>query len=326
MLNRIRSTYRFLPALIIIISLSISGCDFGEIKSQATTGDLRVTADETLKKLMLEEEAEFERLNKEANIELNFLPSRYVTAELINGEVPFVVTVGGFTAEEEKAIKDNNIEIEKHEFAVDGIAFIVNPNNPLARVTSEDLKKILTGEYTRWDQIVSQDAEQNLQVKSKMTGANANIKLFIQRPNSDIYSYVKDTVLNGSEYSKKADICSTSVQMLDEIRKNDNAIGISNLGWLGTGNQDILDSTVRPLRISRIYANGFQDDFKQFHQGLVFNGEYPYRRIVYIYTTDKGIKLSSGFITFLLNKDGQKVVLKEGMVPVTQPVRTLEIN
>lgn len=326
MLNKIRSTYRFLPSLIVIISLSISGCDFGEIKSQATTGDLRVTADETLKKLMIEEEAEFERLNKEANIELNFLPSRYVTAELINGEVSLVVTMGGFTAEEEKAIQDNNIEIEKHEFAVDGIAFIVNPNNPITRVTSEDLKKIFAGEYTRWDQIVSQDAEQNLQVKSKMTGANANIKLFIQRPNSDIYSYVKDTVLNGTDYSNISDICSTSVQMLDEIRKNDNAIGISNLGWLGTGNQDILDTTVRPLRISRIYANGFQDDFKQFHQGLVFNGEYPYRRIVYIYTTDKGIKLSSGFITFLLNKDGQKVVLKEGMVPVTQPVRTLEIN
>lgn len=326
MLNKIRSTYRLLPALFVLITLSISGCDFGEIKSQATTGDLRVTADETLKKVMLEEEAEFERLNKEANVELTFLPSRYVTAELINGEVSLIVTSGGFTAEEEKAIKDHNIEVQTHEFAVDGVAFIVNPNNPITRVTSEDLKKIFTGEYTRWDQIVSQDAEQNLQVKSKMTGANANIKLFIQRPNSDFYSYVKDTVLNGADYSKKSDICSTSVQMLDAIRNNENAIGISNLGWMGTGNQDILDSTVRPLRISRIYPNGFQDDFKQFHQGLVFNSEYPYRRVVYVYTTDKGIKLAAGFITFLLNKDGQKVVLKEGMVPVTQPVRTLQIN
>lgn len=325
MLNRILLTTCLFSA-IIITTLSISGCDFSEIKSQATIGDLSVTSDESLKNLMLEEEKEFERLNKEANIELKFLPTRYVTAELINGDVKFIVTTGDFTAEEQKAITDNNIEIQKYEFAVDGYAFIVNPKNPITRVTSDDLKKILTGEYTSWDQVVTQDQQQNAEVKSKMTGKNANIKLFIQRPNSDMYSYVKDTVLNGMEYYSKANICSTSVQMLDEIRKNDNAIGISNLGWLGTGNQDVLDSTVKPLRISRIYPNGFQDDFKQFHQGLVFNGEYPYRRIVYIFTTEKGVGLANGFITFLMNKDGQKVVLKEGMVPVTQPVRTIQIN
>ena len=325
MLNRIQFT-SLLFSVIIITALSISGCDFSEIKSQATTGDLAVTSDESLKKLMLEEEKEFERLNKEANVELKFLPTRYVTADLINGDAKFVVTVGDFTEEEQKAIKDNNIEIQKYEFAVDGIAFIVNPNNPLSRVTSEDLKKIFTGEYTRWDQVVTQDQEQNAELKSKMSGQNANIKLFIQRPNSDMYSYVKDTVLGGADYSSKANICSTSVQMLDEIRKNDNAIGISNLGWMGTSNQDILDTTVKALRISRIYPNGFQADFKEFHQGLVFNQEYPYRRIVYIFTTEKGVGLASGFITFLVNKDGQKVVLKEGMVPVTQPVRTIQIN
>jgi len=323
--NRTRFTSYLITSLFLIVII-LQGCDFGDIKPKSTTGDLPVTADETLKKLMLEEEKEFERLNKEANIELKFLPSRYVTAELINGEVRFVVTTGGLTPEEQKIADEHGIKINQHEFAVDGIAFIVNPDNPIERVTSDDLKNIFTGEYRQWDQIVSQDEQQNAQVKSIMTGQKANIKVFIQRPNSDMYSYVKDTVLAGLDYYAQATICSTSTQMLDEIRNNENAIGISNLGWLGTGNQDVLDSTVKALRISRIYPNGFKADYKEFHLGLVFNGEYPYRRVVYALTTDQGIALSTGFITFLLNKDGQKVVLKEGMVPVTQPIRTVQIN
>lgn len=323
--NRTRFASYLITSLTIIIFI-FQGCDFGDIKPKSTSGDMPVTADETLKKLMLEEEKEFERLNKDANIELKFLPTRYVTAELINGEVRFVVTTGGLTPDEKKIAEDHGIKINEHEFAVDGVAFIVNPKNPIERVTSDDLKNIFTGQYKQWDQVVSQSEEQNQLVKSTMTGQNANIKVFIQRPNSDIYTYVKDTVLAGLDYYAQATICSTSTQMLEEIRKNENAIGISNLGWLGTGNQDVLDSTVKPLRIGRIYPDGFKADFKQFHQGLVFNSEYPYRRIVYVLTTDQGIALSTGFITFLLNKDGQKVVLKEGMVPVTQPIRTVQIN
>lgn len=323
--NRTRFASYLITSLILALII-FQGCDFGDIKPKSTTGDLSVTADETLKKLMIEEEKEFERLNKEANIELKFLPTRYVTAELINGDVRFVVTTGGLTPEEQKAADEHGIKIDQHEFAVDGIAFIVNPKNPIERVTSDDLKKIFTGEYKQWSNVVSQSEEQNQLLSSTMTGQNSNIKVVIQRPNSDIYSYVKDTVLSGLDYSAQAVICSTSAQMLEEIRNNENAIGISNLGWLGTGNQDVLDSTVKPLRVARIYPDGFKADFKQFHQGLVFNSEYPYRRVVYLLTTDQGIALSTGFITFLLNKDGQKVVLKEGLVPVTQPIRTVQIN
>ena len=58
--------------------------------------------------------------------------------------------------------------------------------------------------------------------------------------------------------------------MLDMIRKNKNAIGISNLSWLSKGNQDSLDPSIKPLRISRIFANGKRDEFRQLHQGLVY--------------------------------------------------------
>ena len=71
---------------------------------------------------------------------------------------------------------------------------------------------------------------------------------------------------------------------------------------------------------------GRQEDFAEFHQGLLYNGKYPYRRTIYVLCSDAGIKLSTGFITFLLNTDGQKIVLKNSLVPVRQPVRTIQLN
>ena len=98
------------------------------------------------------------------------------------------------------------------------------------------------------------------------------------------------------------------------------------MSWLSLGNQDKLDSTVKSLRVSRIHVSGMQEDFVQFHQGLIYNKTYPYRRSVILYTTDFGIKLSTGLITFLLSKEGQKTILENGLVPINQPIRTIQIN
>ena len=98
------------------------------------------------------------------------------------------------------------------------------------------------------------------------------------------------------------------------------------MNWLSTGNHDTIDSTVKPLRVSKIWDNGKQDDYSEFHQGLIFNGKYPYRRTIYIITSEVGITLATGFITFLTKTDGQKIVLKNSLVPVNQPIRTIQIN
>jgi phosphate transport system substrate-binding protein len=234
--------------------------------------------------------------------------------------------------EEEDFIKQNNQDIRKYVLATDALAFIVNPENPVERVTSEDLKKIFSGEYKEWSELKvtleggKDPEEQNKAVIDKMKGPDNKFKVFIQRQNSGTYDFVKDSILGALEYSKTAQICSTSVQMLDMIRKNKNAIGISNLSWLSKGNQDSLDPSVKPLRISRIFANGKRDEFRQLHQGLVYQKTYPYIRSVYLYCTDLISRINTAFISFLIKTKGQSIILENGLVPLTQPVRVIQLN
>ncbi|MCU0372661.1 MAG: substrate-binding domain-containing protein [Ignavibacteria bacterium] len=304
----------------------LSGCDFGNIKSKATIGEMTIEADENLEPVLPFLKDEFQRLNPEAKLNYTVKPTRNVITNLLNKDTKVIMTAGEFNEEDKKYLSDYKIEVQKFEIAVDAVGFIVNPDNPVIRLTSSDLAKIFAGEITLWSEIKAQDNEQNENVLSKMKGDDNKIKVFIQRPNSATYQYVKDTVLMGKDFLKSAVICSTSSQMLQMIRESKNAIGISNLCWLAKGNQDSLDSSVKPLRISRIYPNGRQDDFTELHQGLVFTKKYPYIRKVYVYTTILDISLATGWITFLTNKDGQKVFLEKGLAPVSQPVKVIQIE
>jgi len=318
----------FLNTLIILLSVSFifSGCEFDKIKSKATVGNLDMTVDETIYPLMKNEKAEYERINPDARLLLTTLPTSNCMADLLNNKTKIITVTRDFDSTEKKYIAENKIETKKYEIAIDGVGFIVNPSNPVTRVTSEDLKKIFAGEFKNWTDIVAQDENQNKETKSYFTGSKGNIKVFIQRPNSTLYNYVKDSVMKKLDYVSSAVICSTSAQMLQMVRENSNSIGITNMAWLSAGNQDSIDATVKALRISKILDNGVQKDYVQFHQGYIHNDSYPYRFAVYVITTEGGIGLTTGFISYILHPDGQKVILNNGLVPVSQPVRTIQLN
>lgn len=311
---------------IIIGSLIFYGCKFGEIKSVSTTGEMSIVVDENIEPLMKEEVKEFERLNPEAKIKMSSEPTNNVIADLINGKTKFIAATRNLNEEEKGLLKKNSLEVKEYPIAVDGIGFIVNVNNPVNRVSSDDLKKIFSGECVNWTDIKSPDEEQISETKKFFSRENDRIKIFIQRKNSSTNKYVLDSILKNAEYSNTALVCSTSAQMLNSVRENESAIGIINMNWLSTGKQDTIDSTVKALKISKILESGRQNDFVEFHQGFLYNGNYPYRRTVFVFTTFVDMNLSTGFISFLVKTDGQKIVLKNSLAPVTQPVRTIQLN
>lgn len=316
----------FLLVLLSLLFFFISGCDYGEIKSKATIGETTVYVDENLEPLLNDLKSEFERIYKEAKVNFVVKPAKVAIADLLNRDHKVIMVARDFNEEETKFIKDIKLEIQRYEVALDGIGFIVNPASPIERLTSSDLKKIFTGEYKNWTDIKVQDEEQNQKAKTFFKGNLNEIKVYIQRPNSSAYEFVRDSVLDKLNFVESARVCSTSVQVIESVRKYKNAIGFINLAWISTGNQDEQDTTIRPVRVSRILPSGKQYDFEIFHQGTVAYRKYPYIRKVYFFSTEFDFTAATGFITFLLHSDGQKVILKRGLVPVTQPLRIIKLE
>ena len=325
-----------LPFFLIVISIILyfSGCDWfkGKNVSDNQVYTDTIVVDENLEPLMKILVDDYEHTKPERKLFVKYEPARNCVADLVNKSAVFCLISREFSKDENDYIKQNNLDFTKFDVCSDAVAFIVNPENPVYRVTSDDLKKIFSGQYNLWTDLNvileagGDSLEQNKNVKAQMKGNENKIKVYIQRQNSGTFDFVKDSVLAGLEFSKSALICSTSVQILDMIRNNKNAIGISNLSWLSKGNQDSLDATVRPLRISKIYPNGRRDDFRQFHQGIVYQKKYPYIRVIHLYATHLVSQLNSNFINYLLKTRGQSIILENGLVPLNQPIRTIQLN
>lgn len=306
--------------LLSLVFLSCSaiyfGCDYSNVKSVTTIGETTIEVDESISPVVKKEADEFMRLNKESKINMNIKTTNEVVADLINGDIKTVVASREFNRVEKEHIKKFKIDVKQYEFAVDAIGVIVNNSNPLGKMTYAELKGIFTGGTKNWEEL--KDDNKNL-FKGK-------IKVFIARGNAAIHDIFKEKVLAGEEYGKYDVPCSTSTQMLNEIQNNKHAIGFITMSWI-TKFADTLDTAVKPLKIAAIDSADMPiGKYVGLHQGYVANGDYPLAIKIYIYSTDYGLNVSTGLISFMLAFDGQKIVLNSGLVPVTQPVRIIELK
>lgn len=313
-MNKINNNY-FWFLIFVLCSFIYFACDYGKVKSVTTIGQTTIGVDESEAQLIKKEADEFMRLNPESKIDLKIKTTRELTADLLNGDIKTIITNGGFNQEETDHIAKYKVEMRKNKLALDGIGVIVNPGNPVKKLNYNELKRIFTGETTEWKDL---DGDNKDIYKGK-------IKVFIARPNASIHDIFKLKALGNREYSKNDMVCSTSTQMLNEIQNNDRAIGFITMSWI-THFADTLDTLVKPLRIAPVDSAGHIGDYVGLHQAYIAERTYPLVVETYIYSRDYDLDVTSGFVSFLLSYDGQKIILNSGLVPVTQPVRIIQLN
>lgn len=301
---------------VLLTVISFNGCDYTVKKSVSTTGEITVGVDEGISPVVKEEASVFMRLNNEAKVNLIVKTTKEVIADLNNGTYKTVVVGRDLTKEEADIFASNKIEIKKSSFARDGIGVIVNPKNPVTKLNYNELKRIFTGEQKEWNELDGDN-------KDVYSG---KIKVYITRKNASIHDVFKQKVLAGAEFGSGDVICSTSTQMMNEIKSNENAIGFISMAWITVSN-DTLDESVKPLKIAAVEPNtGAVGNYVGLHQGYIANKTYPLVTEAYIFTTDFSMNLSVGFSSFMASYDGQRIVLRSGLVPVTQPVKIIQLN
>lgn len=300
---------------IIAVFLFFPGCNFEKVKQVTTTGQATIGIDESISPVMKKESDEFMRLNKEAKINENIKTSNELIADIINGDIKTAAVTRDFNQKENELISKYKIEIKKDLFAKDAVGIIVNTDNPVKKLNYNELRKIFLNEITNWKDL---DGDNKNVYEGK-------IKVYIARKNAALHDFLIEKVLSGRDFGKNSVVCNTSTQMLDEVKADKNAIGFISMSWI-TKFADTLETIVKPLKIASVDSAGHIGDYVGLHQAYIANGTYPLIMDIYVMSTDFDMNVSVGFISFLLSYDGQKVVLNSGLVPVTQPVRIIELN
>ncbi|MFZ1730114.1 MAG: phosphate ABC transporter substrate-binding protein [Bacteroidota bacterium] len=180
--------------------------------------------------------------------------------------------------------------------ALDGLAIIVHPSNPVSQLRIDQIGEIFRGRITNWNQVGGKDAK---------------IVLLSREVNSGTHVYFKEHVLrNGKaegkeEFSPDALLLPSSQAISDEVMQNVNAIGYLGMGYVSSKDKAI---SVAKDAASPFIAPTIES---------VSDNSYPISRplIMYAKGTPKG--LTKDFLDFVHSPAGQAIVKKLDFVPIT---------
>jgi phosphate transport system substrate-binding protein len=110
-------------------------------------------------------------------------------ASLINGTVQIANASREMSAEEIAQARKNGIEPVRFTVALDAIAVVVNPHNPVKGLTLRQISDIYTGKVHRWTSVAGDDRP---------------IVLLSRESNSGTYVYFLDQVVRLGDAKNKA--------------------------------------------------------------------------------------------------------------------------
>ena len=166
--------------------------------------------------------------------------------------------------------------------ALDGIAIVVNPENPVSDLDVDTIAKIYTGEITNWKDVGGNDAEIVLIGREAGSGT---------RDGFESITDTKDACQYRQELTSTGDVINT-------VSQNPDAIGYASLSAVG--------DSVKALTVGGVEAT----------EATVKDGSYVVQR-PFVLVTKEGTKLSpaaQAFFDYALSADAASIIAAAGAV------------
>ena len=175
----------------------------------------------------------------------------------------------------------------EHVLAIDGLAIIVHPKNPISQLSKQQLAGIFSGEITNWAQL---------------GGLNQGINLYARDDNSGTWDSFKNMVLSKwAPLSETANRFESSEMLVGNVLKDTAAIGFIGLAFVGES---------KLLAISDGGAQSFKPSLL-----TVATEDYALARRLYLYTDDEPANpYVKEFISFSQSIAGQAIAQNVGFI------------
>jgi phosphate transport system substrate-binding protein len=216
-------------------------------------------------------------------------------ASLISGTCDIAMSSRNIKQKEIDQAKAQGRTPYEIKVALDGIAVVVNPKNPISKLTLEQLAAIFSGKVTNW---------------KELGGLDAKIVVLSREVNSGTHVYFKEHVLRKNdpnskeEFSAGALMLSSSQAIADEVSGNSAAVGYYGMGYIS--------SKQKAVAVAK-------DDKSAYIEPTIDNvvkGLYPVSRPLFCYTNGEPQGLLKKFIDFSLSAAGQAIVKETDFVPI----------
>ena len=166
--------------------------------------------------------------------------------------------------------------------ALDGVAVVVNPENTVTDLTTEQIAQIFTGEITNWSELGGADAEIAVFGRENGSGTRSAFEEIVG---------VEDACVYTNEYSSTGDV-------IGNVASNPNAIGYASLS--------AVDETVAAVNVNGVAPS----------EATVLDGTYEIQR-PFVIVTVEGTELSAeaqAFLDYAMSADVADIIAAAGAV------------
>ena len=208
---------------------------------------------------------------------------------LINGTTDICQSSRSMKAAEKAKVRERyattGVEIP---VAKDGLAVYVHASNPMTEISMQQLKDIFTGKVTNWKEI---------------GGSDTRIIVYSRENSSGTYVFFKDVVLEGRDFSPRAQTMPGTASVVNAVSKEVQSIGYGGAAYA---------KGIKILKVKKDSGSaGVAPDLQ-----TVQSGEYPLARPLFFYLRNKPSGDIKTFVDYVLSAEGQSVVSKVGYYPI----------
>lgn len=311
-----KKQFRLIGALSLI---GLSACNQKSkdgLTDTYTSGVIAIAADESFQPIVQEEIDVFEGLNPLAGIVPRYTTEVEAINLLLKDSVRLAITTRTLTAEEINSFHSRKFYPKEIKLATDGLALIVNKANPDSLISVRDIRCILTGKAKTWKDVYPASKLQD-------------IRLVFDNKNSSTVRFVMDSICQGKPLATgNVKALKTNQQVIDFVAQTPDAIGVIGVNWLGNRSDTTNLSFKNEIRVMSVSSEDVATPANSYkpYQAYLFYGNYPLARPIYVLLNDPRNGLPWGFSSFLTSDRGQRIILKSGLVPATQPIRVVDVK
>jgi phosphate transport system substrate-binding protein len=313
----IQKNIRFSGILLVWLLLFMVSCRGGgqrELPETPTRGNITIAVDESFQPLIDTEVYTFTAIYKNAKVTPEYKPEFDVVNDFMNDSVSVIVTSKSLTDYQIQTLRDSLIIARTTTFAYDALALITNKANKDTLIRYSHIQDIFTGKITKWKEINSSSRLENVNIIFDNT-KSGNIRYF-----KELFEVSEN--LGENFFAVKS-----NQEVIEYVSRNPDALGIISVNWISDKDDSLSMSFTKNINVVAVSQKYINDgSYYRPYQGSIYDRSYPFVREIYFITRETFTGLGSGFIQWATGEQGQRIVLKSGLVPATMPIRLVQIK
>ena len=282
-------------------------------KVSGVSGNLNSIGSDTLNNLMTLWAEGFKKVYPNVNVQIEGKGSSTAPPALIEATAQLGPMSRAMKSEEQDAFeKKFGYKPTPIRTSFDSLAVFVNKDNPIMGLNLQQVDALFSKNRTCG---TTTDASTWGDLGLMGGWASAPISLYGRNSASGTYGFFKKKALCKGDYKDTVKEQPGSASVVQGVSEDRNGAGYSGIGYTTSG--------VRPIPLAKEGSHYVEPTYEN-----VASGKYPLSRFLYVYVNKEPNKaldpLTGEFLKFVLSKEGQEIVVKDGYYPLSAQLVTAD--